>query len=389
MLIMSRSNLESDPRVIRQLETFNKEYEIHTIARGANPKYEENFTPVDQIKFEPPTGLLALPVVNKYGYYRAQVKYTGDSGYYKDLLRKKFWNRELKEIVNNHGKVNYDIIICNDYNTLPLAIEIRGSKETPILFDSHEYFLDEHGDNSDWVQFTKPTVVEIANRYLKKVDSFLNVSWGISEMFEKEFGMKSEVVPNSPTYKDLNVQEAEDGKIKLIHHGMYQPNRKLEDLAKMVDSLDDRFSLDLMIKGKLPQSLKDTVNKSQKVRFVDPVPFAQITQKINEYDISVIFYPPVNLNLKFALPNKFFESIQGRLAIALGPDGEMHNFAKKYDLGIYSSSYDFKDLGKSLSELTTDRLNELKNNSHKAAEIEHFGTYQKVLYNEVQRISKN
>jgi hypothetical protein len=69
------------------------------------------------------------------------------------------------------------------------------------------------------------------------------------------------------------------------------------------------------------------------------------------------------------LPNKFFEFIQARLAIAIGPSIEMKKIVDQYDCGIVSSDFEPRTLALELNKLTTDKLMYYKSQSHKAAEV--------------------
>ena len=108
--------------------------------------------------------------------------------------------------------------------------------------------------------------------------------------------------------------------IRMIHHGAAQPERQLELMIDAVDLLDDRFELDLML---LPTDrayfsrLKRLVDARSSVRMVDAVSQREIVERCHEYDIGVFLLPARSDNQLYVLPNKLFEFIQARLAIAM------------------------------------------------------------------------
>ena len=69
--------------------------------------------------------------------------------------------------------------------------------------------------------------------------------------------------------------------------------------------------------------------------------------------------------MQFGLGNKFFEFIQSRLAIAIGPSSEMRKYVEEYDLGIVSDSFDPKDMADKLNSLSSQDIMNFKNNAHK------------------------
>ena len=55
----------------------------------------------------------------------------------------------------------------------------------------------------------------------------------------------------------------------------------------------------------------------------------ELPRMANDYDVGLYLLPPTNFNQRYALPNKFFEFIQGRLAIAIGPSPEMAKLVER------------------------------------------------------------
>ena len=138
----------------------------------------------------------------------------------------------------------------------------------------------------------------------------------------------------------------------------------------MMDYLDDRFTLDFMLvpssKNYLSQ-LKVKASPNNRIRFIEPVPMQEIPSTCNRYDIGVYLLPPVSFNSKYALPNKMFEFIQARLAVAIGPSPEMVRIVDKYNCGVVADSFSPQDLAAKLNALTSDQIQYFKNRSHEAA----------------------
>ena len=59
------------------------------------------------------------------------------------------------------------------------------------------------------------------------------------------------------------------------------------------------------------------------MRFHDPVAPAELPFAMNACDVGVFCMPPININARYALPNKFFDFVQARLAVGVGPAEEM------------------------------------------------------------------
>jgi len=94
----------------------------------------------------------------------------------------------------------------------------------------------------------------------------------------------------------------------------------------------------------------------------------EICEATNQYDIGLFLLPPVNLNYRFALPNKLFEFIQARLAVAIGPSPEMARVVRAHKVGVVSESFDPASMADSLNSLTREDLIRFKQASHRSAD---------------------
>ena len=90
---------------------------------------------------------------------------------------------------------------------------------------------------------------------------------------------------------------------------------------------------------------------------------------MNSYDIGLYILPPTNINNKYPLPNKLFEFIQSRLAVAIGPSPEMARIVKKYNLGVVSEEFTSQSLAKTIKSLEIKDLITYKKYTNIAASL--------------------
>ena len=161
--------------------------------------------------------------------------------------------------------------------------------------------------------------------------------------------------------------------INVIHHGMASPDRCIHKMIEMMNYVDSRFSLDLMLVptyyAEYYAELESMAEKMDNVRMLPLVPFDEIIPFTSNYDIGIFLVPPTTYNLKMCLPNKFFEFIQARLAIAIGPSPEMARYVKEYDLGIIAKDFTPQSMAKELNKLTKQDILKYKENANKTASI--------------------
>ena len=115
------------------------------------------------------------------------------------------------------------------------------------------------------------------------------------------------------------------------------------------------------------RKLERLVSKRENIQFVDPVKMSQISRKINSYDIGLFLLWPKSFSYRMALPNKIFEYIQGRLAVAIWPSPEMEKIVKKYELGVVSDNFTIASMAEKLNALKLEDIMRFKMNSHKVA----------------------
>jgi hypothetical protein len=178
------------------------------------------------------------------------------------------------------------------------------------------------------------------------------------------------VVTNAPPYQKLQPSPVKGGVIRMIHHGVAISSRQLEKMIEMMKFLDERFRLDFMLMVSdyaYLDHLKKLAANDDRIQFVSPVAMNEIPVICNQYDIGVFLLPPINFNYLNALPNKLFEFIQARLAVAIGPSPEMQRLVRQFDCGIVAEDFTPQALARSLSDLTVERIQYFKQQSHCAA----------------------
>lgn len=351
VLVLSVSDLSRDPRVHRQLAYLAKSYRV-TASGLAAPKVEGvRFIPMLQ-QSSPlrKAWAAALLVLRQYQAY--------------------YWSRS--HVVSALAAIQhetFDVIVANDLNTLPLALKISGGKSR-VIFDAHEYAPREFEDWLLWRIFFQRYAHVFCKKYLPQADGMMTVCQGIADEYKRNYGVDAVVVTNAPAYQHLEPGPVEAGVVRMIHHGVAIPSRYLEHMIEMMQFLDERFRLDFMLmpdqRGYL-ERLKELAAADSRIRFIEPVAMQEIPKICNRYDIGVFLLPPVNFNYEHALPNKFFEFIQGRLAIAIGPSPEMSRLVRRYDCGVVADDFSPQAMARAIGGMTRERIFHCKRQAHIAA----------------------
>jgi hypothetical protein len=352
ILIISFSEISRDPRVMRQIQTLvSAGHDISVVGYGSKPDAEIKF---HGLEFKLSRSYVRILRAFKLIFRRFEEYY---------------WSQPyIRDAFHAIEDGSFDIVLANDLLALPIACRVGGKAR--IVFDAHEYAPREFEDLLRWRILYKKFNEYLCETYLKQVDQMSTVCDGISQEYRAQYGVSPRVIHNAPSLQALAPSPVSDGCIRMIHHGIAVPSRKLELMIQMMGHLDERYTLDLMlvsVGGGYINSLKESVATNDRVKIIDPVPMMDICRKINSYDVGVFLLPPVNFNYLHALPNKFFEFVQARLAVAVGPSPEMAELTRRYDLGVVSDGFEPYELAAKLNALTAEDIRRYKSNSDRAA----------------------
>lgn len=352
LLILSFSLIKRDPRVMRQIKSLAGKYEVTVAGFGKKPDVDVDYIELD------------APVSNSLLYKSiAMLRLT--CGFF----LKYYWN--IPHVKVAHARLSgmkYDLIVANDITALPLVINIKANAK--VLFDAHEYSPREFEDRFIWKLFFARYYYALCKMYLHKADRMTTVCKGIADEYRKVFEVSSDIIFNAPRAWSLEPGKVEDHQVKMIHHGVAAPSRNLERMIEMVDLLDQRFTLDFMLVSsddRYYERIKSLAAENKRIRFLPPVEMENICPTINRYDIGVFLLPPANFNYQHALPNKFFEFIQARLAVAIGPSPEMAKLVQQHACGVVAESFSAQALADALNQLTSEQIQHYKQASDLAA----------------------
>jgi len=293
------------------------------------------------------------------------------------------FNHDFCRVVNN----KYDLIIVEDLFLLPLAFEIRMNAK--IIFDAREYYPRQNEESFFWRIIEKPERVRLCRNYLPKVDLILTVSPGLANEYEKEFAIKPIVFRSTPNYLYAKPTKTAVKQIRLVHHGVANKNRQIEKMIDVAALLDDRFILDMYLTGSSSyiRSLIRYAQKCPKVRILPPVDFNKLHAMLVNYDIGLFYNKPTTFNLRYSLPNKLFEFIQARLAVAIGPSPDMSAIIRQYECGVVSERFSVESMATKLNALTAEDVDLLKSKSDLAARELNFEVESEVFLNALRQFN--
>jgi hypothetical protein len=373
VLVLSLTDMAADPRVDRQIRALSSRYRV--LAAGTAPPAVEGveFFPIPPRRSRTLVGQASSALLLKLGGYERY-----------------YWSQpQVRWCVSALAGARPALIVANDVSTLPLALKLGAARG--VILDAHEYAPREFEDRPKWRLFFQAYNEYLCRAYLHRVRGMFTVCRSIAEEYRANYQVACEVLVNAPPYHDLAPQPTQPGRIRMVHHGIVTSSRRPELMVELMDHLDERFHLDLfLIPSASPdfRRLASLAARHPRITMREPVPMRELPSRLNEYDIGLFLLPPTNFNYRHALPNKFFEFVQARLAIAIGPSPEMASLVRQYDCGVVADDFEPRSLARRLNALGPQEIGHFKNRSHDAARELCFEKNAQVLLDMADRLTE-
>lgn len=354
ILDISFSPLQRDARVLRQLSVVAEFGEVTTLGYGPATPYSTHHLeiPADAKSLpQTPLGVMELALRR----HRAVD------------LRAPAARTALAQL----GDRRFDAVVTNDARSLPLALE--AAHGAPVWVDLHEWAPEERTHVTSWRLLVAPWIDHICREYLPRAAASTTVDGRIADLYDERYGVRPALMRNAAPFADLSPTPVQDGgPLRLAHSGGAVPGRALETTIDAVLAAGDGFTLDLYLVpagdgGRYLHQLHERARGASSIHFHDPVAPADLPRTLNAYDVGVFWIPPFNTNARLTLPNKLFDFVQARLALAVGPTVEMTDVVEEYGLGVVSQGFEVDQVVDSLRTLTPEGVTAFKAASHVAA----------------------
>lgn len=367
-LVLSYSDIASDPRVRREIDWLVSDgWTVDTIGLGGHPaeSVRDHFT-------------LAAPgafVRSRLGTLLAHTLIPARQRFRLLLTR-----RVPAEVVRRIRDGEYLLTVFNECEFAPWVEDRRDFTPAAMRgyrhLDLHEYHDPEVRRRNLGGRIAGPHY-RWTRRHIgsSAFTSRSVVNTPIGTLYADEFGIPvpAEVRNAPPFVPGLEPSPVDPNEIRLLFHGLPSWSRGFTEILAAMRELPAHFSMTFMltanpaVHAKLREDLASHPARDR-IRIVPPAPMREIAQKINPYDVEIVFYRPTGINLQFAMPNKFFEAAQGRLALVVGETQTMAPIVREYGHGLVAPEFTWESLRDTLAVLDADAVTRMKSRSAIVAE---------------------
>lgn len=230
-------------------------------------------------------------------------------------------------------RVQVDIIVSNDLDTLAACWLAAKLRRKVLIFDSHELFTE---------------VPELVNRpfvkkiwrinewlFMKGVNFCYTVSKPIQEYYQSHYNKDFLLVRNVGMFRFENDNKHSGGQKIIIYQGAVNTGRGLELMLETMLYLKE-YVLWVVGNGDILDELKQMAIRlkvEDKVVFVGRVPLDSLSKYTLNANLGISLEEDLGLNYRYALPNKLFDYIQARIPVVVSDLPEMKNLVEEYQIG--------------------------------------------------------
>jgi YD repeat-containing protein len=350
-VLMISQDVRVDRRIVLQAQTLrNAGYTVSILTRAAADgpipgDEEDGGIPVQRVRIEGSDP--------RFGWLYALARAAGPRAHAVSVNVSKVWGALTAKNAFNYLAypialgAQADVYHAHDLNNLPVAYRAARRRAVRLAYDAHELFSEM---SNPWVRVRRDAWRATEKRLLPLCSLATTVNEFIAaEMAERYHVPPPDVLyncPPTPTGLDLGSRPdllrekmgLAPGVRVVLYQGWMAEGRGLEALVRGAASLQQRNAvLALMGYGEhrdALESLAATGGLGDVVRFLEPVPQAELLAHCASADLGVIPYRPVDLNNYYSSPNKLFDFIQARTPILANDLPFLRKVVAGRDLGL-------------------------------------------------------
>jgi len=280
-----------------------------------------------------------------------------------------FWIKAFLKILNK----KFDIVHAHDFDTLPLGYVISKLKNTKLVYDAHESYIDML---LNIPYRLKKLIFQAENVLMKRSDLVITVGDILRKYLMKRGASKTCVVGNwqDPQSFFFNSKEKQTERYRLgisdkqlvivfiAHLGVER------HLPQLIDAVKQCPEVYLILGGDGPCRgvAEDAANNCPNITYLGFVQPSKIPLYTALADIVFYGFDTKVPNAMFSAPNKLFEGLAAGKVILTGNFGEIGKIVRENNCGIILNDYSVKEIKKALSFLHDSNIDQFSENARQA-----------------------
>jgi glycosyltransferase involved in cell wall biosynthesis len=220
----------------------------------------------------------------------------------------RFWFRALRAA----RKVEFDVVHCHDFDTLPLGMLLARLRGKPLILDAHDiYSFMIVGESAPVGRMIWPVERWMAS----KADELITTNEVMAEMLSAKRDKEAVIVRNSPdlsvlaghTPEETRARRGLDGFV-VSYFGSLEPGRAVEELATSF-SPDEGITVIIGGSGTLQPAVERASRDNPAVQFVGAIDTDEVLRITGASNIIPAMYDPSNPKYRICTPIKVLEAM--------------------------------------------------------------------------------
>lgn len=250
----------------------------------------------------------------------------------------------LVKMISSALRFKTDLIHCNDWFVLPIAVTLKFLTRAKLIYDAHEL----ESETSRDANFPGSSVKFLERLVWNQIDFFTTVSPSINSWYQKSLGPKDfEIILNSPVLgrelshvRDPGQSDDLRQKFSLseatrvyIYVGMLSVGRGIETILEAFMSSQSNSVCVFMGYGSFEEKIKEAARISPKILLHERVAHDRVVRIASSADFGLCLIEDVSLSDRYCIPNKLLEYAFAGLPVVASRLPEISRIVETYSLG--------------------------------------------------------
>ena len=283
-------------------------------------------------------------------------------------------------------------VIAHDPRGILVAQGVAKACNKPLMADLHEHFPSQYSFLPAWSKSAAALMDSVMKSLLSECQAISTVSAGILEAYrpllsESTLTAVVRSVQDVVSFRPSPTKQL----VRVIYSGAITEGRGLDVVIRSVSTWPTGFTLTIMgpAESEYLQQLGYLTTKlglDARVSYRTAVPFVDLVRTLSEYDIGIFVQPDSGVQKKYTLPNKFFDYIAAGLALCVSDYPEMAKIVHEAKNGILIKNLDARELSGKISALSIAEIDQFKEASRALAGTVNWENEEKIFLKLMARL---
>ncbi|HEX3944892.1 MAG TPA: glycosyltransferase [Rhizomicrobium sp.] len=278
-----------------------------------------------------------------------------------------------------------DVVHCHDCSALPTGWLVKKALGIPLVYDAHEIYEAVASRRFGATDY----FARVHARYLPHVDGFVAVNDSAANYYRYSYptAPRATVIRNATEYTPAGTY---DGRLHraaglpaqqkiILYQGGFTKHRGLETLVRAALLLSDDWSVVMMGKGPLLETLKG-IPSAGKASFVSAVPADELLSWTQGATVGIIPYEDTVLNHWIATPNKLWEYPNAGVPMIVQPFAELRRVVETYGCGwVLPQAFSAEAIANLVASLTPEMIEQAQAGCRRFIEADNWTVYRRRL----------